>query len=91
MRTITLQAAKRQYPHRFTMEHVPDWANKRPCDDGGTVTRYYAPQYCTDLEWYENTVFPGEGGIPKREKYCESRGETWPLGKWLAAPYRKGE
>lgn len=81
-RALTLQEAKKQYPHRYTMEHVPTWA-KTP--HGG---KYYAPQYRTDREWYNNTVFPGEGPEATKE-HCYSSGETWPLGKWLDGPFKK--
>lgn len=82
-RPITLQQARAQYQHRFTMEHVPAWSRK-PMPDG----RHYAPQYRSDAEWYDSTRFPGEGGISTRSKYCESNAPTWPLGKTLDAPYR---
>jgi hypothetical protein len=83
-RPITLQQARASYPYRYTMEHVPAWARK-PCGNG----KYYAPQYRTDAEWYDNTVFPGEGGLEPDEAACFSSGETWPLGQWLDAPYEK--
>lgn len=87
MRPITLKEAKRRYVHRYTLEHVPLWGV-------GAVTHapnglYYAPQYATDQEWYDNTSFPGENGSSRRAKYCESRNQSWPLGQWLDAPYRK--
>jgi hypothetical protein len=83
-RPITLAQARAQYPHRYTLDHVPDWARK-PCGNG----KYYAPQYRSDAEWYEKTVFPGEGHISARAKFCESNGQTWPLGQWLDAPYKR--
>ena len=39
---------------------------------------YYAPQYRTDREWYDNTVFPPESGF---KDSCESRNPSWPLGE----------
>jgi hypothetical protein len=86
-RPVSFAEAKRDYPARYTLEHVPSWARKRPCDAGGTETRYYAPQFNTDLEWYENTLFPGEGHVSKRSKHCFTSGQTWPLGQWLDTPY----
>lgn len=82
-RAITLEEAKKNYPHRYTMEHVPSWAREgQPTPD-----KYYAPQYASDQEWYDNTIFPGEvehfGG-----KECISIGQTWPLGKLLDEPYQ---
>jgi len=73
----TLEEAKRMYPHRYTMEHRPYWA-LRPAPNG----RRYAPQYRTDAEWYNNTLFPGESELTDRH-HCYSTGETWPLGQWL--------
>lgn len=81
-----------RYIHRFTMEHIPAWATRRPCDDGGDATWYYAPQFFSDREWYDSTVFPGEPGhsaISKRVTSCYATGQTWPLGQHLAAPYTK--
>jgi hypothetical protein len=83
-RPITLQQARANYPYRYTMEHFPAWARK-PCGNG----KYYAPQYASDAEWYENTVFPGEGHLHGNCGNCESSGQTWPLGQWLDAPYKK--
>ena len=80
-RAITLNEARNKYPHRYTLEHVPAWARKARED--GT---YYAPQYRSDAEWYENTTFPGEGHIPKRSRHCESTGCTWPMGQALTQP-----
>lgn len=83
-RPLTLEQAKARYPHRFTMEHVPAWAaDKRP--DGN----YYAPQYETDQEWYERTLFPGEGHVRITEDHCTSNNPTWPMGLWLAQPFKK--
>ena len=85
-RVISLADACARYPHRFTMEHVPAWAYAS-MQDG----RFYAPQYRSDREWYENTQFPGEIrdglSLPKRSPHCHSTGQTWPLGKWLDRPY----
>lgn len=70
----TLARAQSQYPHRYTCEHVPQWAREQRAD--GT---YYAPQYKTDQEWYDNTIFPGEDGCTAL-KFCESSNPSWPLG-----------
>lgn len=85
----TLSQAKAQYVHRFTMEHVPAWARQQR-EDGS----YYAPQYRSDQEWYDNTTFPGERGgrftaPPKGARYCETRNQTWPLGQRLDAPFSR--
>jgi hypothetical protein len=85
---MTFNEATSRYVHRYTMEHVPAWARARPCDHGGTETRYYAPQFRSDREWYDNTTFPGEPGHLGGRKYCYTTGQTWPLGMWLDRPMR---
>lgn len=84
-RAITLKQAQSAYPNRYTMEHRPQWALRRPCDSGGTSTKFYAPQFRSDAEWYENTTFPGEGELSRFSPNCETSGQTWPLGQWLDA------
>lgn len=85
-RKLTFEEAKRQFNRRFTMEHVPDWAFK-----AAPNRQFYAPQYRTDQEWYDNTVFPGEPDHDGSRHYCYSRNMTWPLGQWLPRPYRIGQ
>lgn len=92
-RALTLSQAQARYPHRFTMEHVPSWATK-PMPTDTAQPRFYAPQYRSDQEWYELTVFPGEERLGCRvaasDTYaCHSMGQTWPLGDWLTQPYQK--
>ncbi len=82
-RKVSFKDAKRRYVHRFTMEFVPTWAREVRTD--GT---YYAPQFASDAEWYDATTFPGEGELRVNCKHCETSGQTWPLGKALAKPYR---
>jgi hypothetical protein len=77
---MTLELAKRMYLHRFTLEHVPAWALV-PAPNG----KYYAPQYRSDAEWFENTVFPPNNPLSKMD--CCSSGQTWPMGQWLSAAY----
>lgn len=85
-RKLSFTEACAQYVHRFTMEHVPAWALK-PMDNG----KYYAPQFRTDREWYENTSFYGEPGYigSSSTPHCYTTGQTWPLGKSLSQPYNK--
>jgi len=82
----TLAQACARYVHRFTMEHVPEWARRGQMPNG----RHYAPQFRSDAEWYANTVFPGEPS-PMAPEFgadnCYTSGQTWPLGATLAAPY----
>lgn len=85
MAKMNFEEAKRMYVHRFTMEHVPAWARKVRVD--GT---YYAPQYRSDREWFERTLFGKEAreyGAPRGS--CMSLNQTWPLGKALPEPYKK--
>lgn len=87
-RKISFGEARRQYVHRYTIEHVPAWA-RRPAPNG----KHYAPQFRSDLEWYDNTLFPGEDGHPfpdSRRGDCYTTGQTWPLGQWLDEPFKGG-
>jgi hypothetical protein len=86
-RPLSFEQAKAQYIQRYTLEHVPTWAGRTPADSGGTETRFYAPQFRTDREWYENTLFPGEGHVGKHERQCYTTNQSWPLGKWLDRPF----
>lgn len=81
-KTLSFEDAKRQYVHRFTMEHVPAWSQEQRHDGS-----YYAPNYRTDLEWYKATSFPPYQDFP-RDTYCQSQGQTWPLGTRLDKPYK---
>lgn len=88
---MTFEEAKRVYVHRYTMEHIPAWALQRPCDQGGTETRYYAPQYASDREWFEKTLFPPHNpfAMGSQDQSCYSARPSWPFGQWLDAPYRR--
>lgn len=95
----SFEHAKREYPHRYTCEHVPAWAYQPvqmwpPGVDRrktAPTIRWYAPQYRTDREWYDNTTFPEQERYLSPEerttgkRYCFSTGRTWPLGQWLDA------
>jgi hypothetical protein len=83
----SFEEAKRRFPGRFTMEHAPRWARcSGPVILSGGTVRYYAPQYRTDREWYDGTKFPGERDCVS-EDHCFSFLPSWPLGRWLEAPY----
>lgn len=77
-RVVGFEEATRIYINRYTMEHVPEWA-RRPRAEG----LYYAPQYATDREWYDNARFPGEEGHLGITNDCTARNPSWPLGEWL--------
>lgn len=72
-----------QYVHRYTLQHIPQWA-KQPASNG----KYYAPQYLTDQEWYDNTVFPPDS---LSDDHCMAVNQSWPLGMWLEAPLINGK
>lgn len=81
VQSISFEAACAQYPYRFTMEHVPHWAQHPVIGD---PTKFYAPQFRTDREWYENSQFFSFGP-------CYTVNESWPLGQWLDKPYKRGQ
>lgn len=90
-RELSFEAACAKYVHRYTMDHVPAWAMERPDaqrNDDPIRPGYYAPQFASDREWYEHTLFHGEHELATRT-YCYTSGQTWPLGHWLDKPYRK--
>ena len=80
---LSFEAACAQYVHRFTMEHVPQWARAQRED--GT---YYAPHFRSDREWYENTIFPPHELCMQTD--CYTSGQTWPLGQSLPEAYQVG-
>lgn len=77
---MILKEAKRQYTNRFTMEHRPTWATQQ-----APSGMFYAPQYKTDEEWFENTIFPPRNPYHKTD--CHSLNASWPMGKWLDSVY----
>lgn len=87
MRKLTLDQARAQFTNRYTVDHVPAWASQ-PCEGNGL---FYAPQFASDQEWYENTKFHGEAGHIGKRTECHSSRQTWPYGKWLARAYVKGQ
>lgn len=89
-RPLTLAQAQERYPHRFTQDHFPAWAaHPLRRDRLGEAEDYPAPQYASDAEWYERTIFPGEGGLPRNAHgMCVSNRPTFPLGERLPHAYR---
>ena len=85
-RPITLEQAKARYVHRFTMEHVPAWARLAIWSESGA--KYHAPQFNSDQEWYDKTLFHGESELATL-KHCYTSGQTWPLGRWLNKPFKR--
>lgn len=86
-RPIPFEEACRRYTQRFTMEHIPTWADKPIKLMDGTQV-YPAPHYATDKEWYENTEFLGEGTMAVR-KYCRNLNQSYPCGRYLEIPFRE--
>lgn len=82
-RSMSFSEACARYVHRFTLEHIPACARHM----NGNNLMYNAPQYASDKEWYDRTFFHGEHELATA-RHCYSTCPTWPLGKWLAAPYR---
>lgn len=80
---LSFKEACAQYVHRYTLQHIPQWA-KQPAPGG----KYYAPQYITDQEWYDNTVFPPDS---LSKNHCMTSNQSWPLGMWLEAPLINGK
>lgn len=72
-----LQAAVlARFVHRFTVDHKPAWASAaRP--DGSC----YKPQFASDQEWLENTLFyvTDKGELSEQQRFCESN-PTFPFG-----------
>lgn len=87
-RPLTLPQAQACYQQRYTMDHVPFWATHPVRRDGvGNPESWPGPQFASDAEWYERTVFPGEHGLPRAASWCISGNCSWPLGSQLPAPY----
>jgi hypothetical protein len=80
----SFERAKAQFVHRYTMDHVPNWAK-----DKAPNGKYYAPQFRTDAEWYANTVFHGEPEHFGTRIECNTRNQSFPLGVWLNKPFRR--
>jgi hypothetical protein len=80
----TFEQACAQFVNRFTMDHVPAWARQARPD--GT---FYAPQWRSDREWYNNTTFPGEPGLHGNSRHCRSAYPPMPLGTSLVKPYTR--
>lgn len=80
----TFEQACQDYIRRYTMEHAPGWSQAEKENRPG----FYAPQYRTDREWYEHTLFYGDPEHWGDRRHCISTGQTFPLGLWLESPYR---
>lgn len=68
------EQVKRVFIHRFTGEHLPEWA-KLPHADGSA----YELQFANDADWLANTYFwiTAKGELAKRPNSCYST-PTWP-------------
>lgn len=74
LRPEVQREALRRFVHRFTRDHVPDWA-RQPRPNGAT----YAVQFDSDADWLAHTMFAttNAGKLDNRVKRCESS-PTWP-------------
>ena len=85
------QDALRSFVHRYTGNHVPSWTRKEA--PNGT---FYAPQYESDKEWLEKTMFPvvfkkGDMQLASgKDVHCQSNTPSFPWGQWLDAPFKAG-
>lgn len=84
---MTFKEACAAYVHRFTMDHIPQWAMH--CNLG--TGKYHAPQYRSDREWFERTMFPPNNPYASstRDTACHSSNQSWPLGQWLDEPFTR--
>ena len=66
-----------RFVHRFTADHVPQWAGERRPDG----TRYMV-QFADDADWLAHTEFAmtAAGRFDERVRYCRST-PTWPHGQ----------
>ena len=64
------------YVHRYTGEHVPQWATKRRWDGSR-----YMPQHATDSDWLHHTTFAvnKDGRLNQKSTHAEST-PSWPYG-----------
>lgn len=65
------------YVHRFTLEHVPQWS-RQPMANG----QAYQPQFASDVDWLENTLFNVNRDGTLADASCYST-PTWPRGNSL--------
>ena len=84
---MSFDDAKKKFGNRYTLEHVPAWAKNEFTSSSGEK-KFYAPQYKSDQEWYDNTTFPPHNNFSKKD--CCSVKASWPKGKWLKAPLSGG-
>src|SRR5690554_213048 len=49
-RPISFEDACRKHHHRFTLDHIPAWADK-PIEQKDGSIKYAAPHYASDKEW----------------------------------------
>lgn len=85
-RALSFESACRQFQNRYTAEHLPRWAASSSPETG----LWYAPQYISDREWYNHTLFPGDPEFTLyacKDQQSYSRNHTWPFGMWLQECY----
>jgi hypothetical protein len=65
-----------RYVHRFTCDHVPQWARNY----GDAIRpKYLKVQFASDADWLANTRFhvTKDGKLSRRHSHCVSS-PTWP-------------
>lgn len=85
-RTLSFEEAIAIGDSRFTLTHIPPWY-ATSARRHGVEDKYFAPQFSSDREWYENTKFRGEEGHYGGERNYHSINFSFPLGVWLDKPY----
>lgn len=82
-RPISFDDACQKYINRYTFDNIPKWSQS--VNKEGL---YEAPHFSNDIEWYQNTFFPGEQNVSLDSASCISE-PTFPLGEYLIVPFNK--
>lgn len=82
-RPLSIDEARRRFVKRFTLNHIPHWA-KHKLPNG----KYPGPRYESDQHWYATSEFIGFGATGVR-KYIREGKPTYPVGRFLDAPFTK--
>ncbi len=76
-RPLSFTEACTRYVNRYTVDHIPAYVRNRQPNG-----LFLAPQYASDREWYECTLFAGESPLANA-RYYHSTKHSWPFGQWL--------
>lgn len=74
LNAVQQREALAHFVHRYTREHMPEWARKPRKD-----SKLYPVQFVSDADWLAHTYFSvtKDGKLSRRERYCQSH-PTWP-------------